>query len=83
MENYIIYTLSEMIHVTSYTDLMEKLLDLCREWCADPVYIGKASEYYELFAYCLNNKDFGDICAVYKLDGTPWEDKEIKMTQIF
>lgn len=81
-KNYLIVTDDNGIYnVTGKDELKEKLYDLCLDWYVDPRYKGKETGW-DIFQMCWKDKDFGDICVVYELDGNLWDDEKIKMKKI-
>jgi len=81
-KNYLIVTDSNVAYsVTGKDELKEKLYDLCLDWYADSRYKGKENGW-DLFQRCWKEKDFGDICVVYELNGSLWDDEKIKMKKI-
>ncbi len=71
-------------YVTGKKELLAVLMDFCTEWMAAPDYLKDDDETPEdLFAYCLGEKDFGDICCVYEMTADLWDDKKVTMTRIY
>jgi len=52
-----------------YESVLIELKALTLKWCLSPDYSGKSWE--ELYQWCLENKNFGDIAQVYE---TGWSD---------
>ena len=47
-------------------EMLRKLKALTFEWCEDPRYEG--DDFMALYHECLQNKNFGDIAMVYKIN---------------
>lgn len=64
---YLINSVFGLEEEESYENVLNTLRKCVACWCADDLYQGE-KDFEALFQQCLENKDFGDIARVYKVD---------------